>query len=271
MRVGVTGWPVRHSRSPALQNAALRAAGLTGWRYQLLPIPPSVFEETIVALPAVGFRGVNVTIPHKERALALVRARGGAISARARAIGAVNTVLFEPDGGLAADNTDAPAVREALGRPATGLTALVLGAGGSARAAIWALLDAGAAEVRVWNRTPERARSLCAELGGGTPVSEPTDADVLVNCTSVGLHALAGDAEELAQLPLDTARLPYSVVLDLVYRPGGTALVRRARELGRVAVDGLEVLVGQGAISFEQFTRAPAPVSAMREALGLPR
>ncbi len=270
MRLGVTGWPVAHSRSPALQNAALRAVGLDGWRYQLLPIPPAEFDRTVVALPARGFRGVNVTIPHKERALALAQLSGGEVSLRARAIGAVNTLVFGPAGLIGADNTDAPAVLAVLGEPAAGLTALVLGAGGSARAVVWSLLDAGAAEVRVWNRNPERARALCGSLRGGTPVAAVRPADVLVNCTPVGLHPPGTDAEELAQLPVGGAELPYRIVLDLVYRSGGTALVRRAAEQGLRAVDGLEVLAGQGAISFEQFTGVPAPAAAMREALGLP-
>src|SRR5262249_43812717 len=152
-RLGVLGWPVGHSRSPVIQNAALRAAGLTGWRYQLLPAPGDVFDELVAALPDAGFRGANATIPHKTAALALATDP----TARARAIGAANTLVFEADGAVVADNTDAPAVSASLPIRLTGSTALVLGAGGSARAAVWALQEAGAAEVRVWNRTPERA------------------------------------------------------------------------------------------------------------------
>ena len=157
-RLGVLGWPVAHSRSPQIQNAALEALGLTGWRYQLLPVPPDRFGETVRALAAAGFRGANVTIPHKQAALAVA----DTASASARAIGAANTLTFEDDGTIAADNTDAPAVVESLPFAPAGRTALVLGAGGSARAAVWALLDAGAAEVRVWNRTADRA----ARAGG---------------------------------------------------------------------------------------------------------
>ena len=160
-RLGVLGWPVAHSRSPAMHNAALAAVGLTDWRYQLLPVPPELFAETVRALPGAGFRGVNVTIPHKQAALALA----DEATERASAIGAANTLTFE-SGTVIADNTDAPALIAGLPFPAQGRTALVLGAGGSARAAVWALRDAGAAEVRVWNRTPERAERLCAELGG---------------------------------------------------------------------------------------------------------
>ncbi|MDE3134093.1 MAG: shikimate dehydrogenase, partial [Acidobacteriota bacterium] len=164
IRLGVLGWPVAHSRSPALQNAALQAVGLgDSWRYQLLPVPPELLAETVRALPAAGFRGANVTIPHKQAALALATDA----SARARAIGAANTLLFEQDGRLWADNTDAPALIEALSQhtQVAGASALVLGAGGSARAAAWALSDAGAREVLIWNRTPARASQLASELG----------------------------------------------------------------------------------------------------------
>ena len=141
--LGVCGWPVAHSRSPAMHNAALRAVGLDGWEYLALPLPPSLFAATVRALPAAGFRGVNVTIPHKEAALALA----DDASPAARAIGAANTLTFERDGAIFADNTDAPALIEAVRAridPA-GRSALVLGAGGAARAAVWALVGAGRA------------------------------------------------------------------------------------------------------------------------------
>src|SRR5438270_9840031 len=160
-RLGVLGWPVAHSRSPAMHNAALQAVGLADWRYQRLPIPPELLAATVVVLPAVGFRGVNVTIPHKEAALALATDP----SPRAAAIGAANTLIFESDGRIRADNTDAPGLIAALPFDPGGRTALVLGAGGSARAVVWALIEAGAGEIRIWNRTPERGRALAGELG----------------------------------------------------------------------------------------------------------
>ena len=169
-RLGVCGWPVAHSRSPAMHEAALAAVGLEGWSYQQLPLPPELFAETVRALPAAGFRGVNVTIPHKQAALALADTASDA----AREIGAANTLTFERDGAINADNTDAPGLIAALGErwdPA-GRRVLVLGAGGAARAAVWALLQAGAADVAVWNRTAERARALAGELGGRA-VEEP--------------------------------------------------------------------------------------------------
>jgi shikimate dehydrogenase len=261
-RLGVLGWPIAHSLSPAIQNGALRAAGLESWRYQPLPLPPALVSETVPALAGAGLRGTNVTIPYKRQALELSHRP----TPRAAQIGAANTLLFEADGTIAADNTDAPALIAALpGRPA-GQTALVLGAGGSARAAVWALLDAGAARVSVLNRTVERAEELCAELGA-SPVTAPVAADVLVNCTPVGLDIVG---ERRPRMPLAQEALhDYGVVVDFVYRPGGTPLIAAARSLGIDVVDGLELLVGQGALAFEQFTGRPAPVEAMRAAAGL--
>src|SRR5215216_4734932 len=136
-----------------MHNAALAAAGLTDWRYLRLPLPPELFGEAVRALPASGFRGANVTIPHKHAALAVADDASDA----ARAIGAANTLTFE-DGAVVADNTDAPGLLAALPISPAGRTALVLGAGGAARAAVWALMTAGAADIAIWNRTPERAR-----------------------------------------------------------------------------------------------------------------
>src|SRR5215204_6471722 len=143
--LGVAGWPVAHSRSPAMHNAALAAAGLDGWRYLLLPLPPERFAETVRALPAAGFRGINVTIPHKETALAVA----DEATDTAAAVGAANTLTFRPDGAIHADNTDVPGLLEALPIDPAGMTALVLGAGGAARAAVYALTRAGAADVLV--------------------------------------------------------------------------------------------------------------------------
>ena len=137
--LGVCGWPVAHSRSPQMHNAALAAVGLADWRYLRLPLPPELFEETVRALPAAGFRGVNVTIPHKHAALALA----DEMTVAAQAIGAANTLTFE-DGRIHADNTDAPGLIAAIGERVAGRSALVLGAGGAGRAAAWALRTAGA-------------------------------------------------------------------------------------------------------------------------------
>jgi shikimate dehydrogenase len=264
-RLGVVGWPVAHSRSPAMHNAALAEVGLSRWRYSRLPVPPELVAETLRALPAAGFAGVNVTIPHKAAALAVADTP----TARARAIGAANTLVFD-DAAIAADNTDAPALvttLAALSRPPA-RSALVLGAGGTAHAAVWALRDAGVADVRIWNRTPERAQALAARFGARA-VAQPAPADVLVNCTSLGLDG--GDPfSDPGGLPLDRADLSdYDVVVDYVYTgagAGASRLIDAARDCAVATVDGLELLVAQGALSFEQFTGRSAPLALMRAA-----
>jgi shikimate dehydrogenase len=247
---GVLGFPVGHSRSPAMMNAAFAELGLD-WRYLALPVPPERFEQAVRALPGSGYRGVNVTIPHKRAAHDLA----DELSPAARAIGAVNTLSFDDDGCIAGDNTDAGGLLDALGEPVPP-TALVLGAGGAARAAAWALAQAGA-EVTVWNRTPGRAAELAAELGVGH-AERPDRAELLVNATSVGLRP--GDS--LDGLPLVDAR----VVVDLVYGDRPTPFVRWGEERGARVVQGIEVLVCQGARSLELWTGQAPPVEAMRRA-----
>ena len=261
-RLGVLGWPVAHSRSPAIHNAALEALGMPGWRYQRLPVPPALFAETTRALGPAGFLGANVTIPHKQAALALAE---GA-SDTARAIGAANTLTFAADGTIAAENTDAPGLLAALATPTRDTRALILGAGGSARAAAWALREAGASEVSVWNRSPERARELADDLGVRA-VDAPGPADLLINCTPVGLERSATDDQGLNQLGLTFDQVgEYSYVVDMVYRSGSTPLLAAAREHGLRTLDGLEVLVAQGALSFELWTGRKPPLDVMRRA-----
>ncbi len=262
-RLGVLGWPVAHSRSPAMQRAAFAELGLTDWSYQLLPVPPELFAETVRALGAAGFVGANVTVPHKEAALGLAdRASPGA-----RAIGAANTLSFAADGTIAAENTDAPGVLDALagvGRDPAGSTALVLGAGGSARAVVWGLREAGA-DVAVWNRTPDRARRLAAELGVRA-VDRAEPADILVNCTTVGLDGYStGFENPFTSLPVSADALgEYACLIDLVYGDRPTGLLSAARARGLETVDGLEILVCQGARSFTTWTGRGAPLAAMR-------
>ena len=244
-----------------MHEAAFAELGLADWRYQRLPVPPELFAETTRALGAAGFAGANVTIPHKEAALALADEAGE----EAAAIGAANTLTFA-DGRIRADNTDAPGLVAATG-PIEGQTALVLGAGGSARAAVWALLDAEARDVMVWNRTSARAEALCADLGGRA-VMEPEPADLLVNCTSVGLDA---SDETFKELPIKADGLGnYCALVDLVYGESETTLTRAARQRGLKTVDGLEVLVRQGALSLERWTGRPAPIETMRRAARRP-
>jgi shikimate dehydrogenase len=250
---GVLGHPVEHSRSPAMHNAAFEALGLD-WRYVKLPVAPDAFDETVRALPGSGYRGANVTIPHKEAALALADDATDA----ARAIGAANTLTFS-DGAIRGDNTDAAGLLAALPNEPKGMSAVVLGAGGAGRAAAWALREAGA-EVSVWNRTPERAVSLAADLGVAT-VEAPVGAELVVNATSVGLQP--GDPiEELPVAWID----PPQVAVELVYGDHETPFAAWAHAGGAELVDGLEVLVRQGALSFEHWTGQEPPLEVMRRA-----
>jgi len=261
---GVTGWPVAHSRSPALHQAAFDSLGLSDWASQLLPIPPELFDETIRALPANGFVGVNVTIPHKEAALRLA----DEASEEAKSIGAANTLTFLENGVIAADNTDAPAIRsivEESGPADLGsATSLVLGAGGSARAAVHALLAAGLGSVSVWNRNRARAEGLAADFASLEVAEAVEAADVIINTTPVGLSPDATPSD----LGLEVG-FPEGIDLfvDLVYAAEETDLVRLARDSGARCVDGLEVLVRQGALSLEVWTGRRPDLQVLREAV----
>jgi shikimate dehydrogenase len=271
-RLAVLGHPVSHSRSPAMQNAALRALGLAGgWSYEAIDVEPSEFAGRTRELPDEGFAGVNVTIPHKEAALEVA----DEASEAAKRIGAANTLSFR-DGAIRADNTDASGLLAALPDPVQGRSALVLGAGGSARAAAWALAEQGAA-VSVWNRTPERADELVRSLarsGEGTPAEGRLRAvtaeqaranryELIVNCTAIGM----ADEDPFEALPLDPERLVGEVVVvDLVYAGSESRLVREARSRGAIAVDGLEILVRQGAESLRIWTGRDPPLEVMRSA-----
>lgn len=272
-RLAVLGHPVAHSRSPAMQTAALDHLGLSGeWRYEAIDIEPGEFAERVRGLPGEGFVGVNVTIPHKEAALAVA----DSASETAEEIGAANTLTFA-DGAIRADNTDAPGLLAALPEPVEGKHALVLGAGGSARAAVWALAGAGALVV-VWNRTAERADELVRDLASAghdtgaegrlAPATaeqvRANELEVIVNCTAVGM----GDENPFDELPVDAERFAKGVTLvDLVYGGRETRLVSEARERGAAVVDGREVLVRQGAESLRIWTGQEPPTDVMREAL----
>lgn len=276
LRLGVAGWPVGHSLSPAMQGAALAAAGLPH-RYQLLPIPPELFAETALALPQLGFLGINVTIPHKEAALAIADRP----DEEAAAIGAANTLAFT-DQGVAAFNTDGRgavmALREGFGLDdLAGRSALVLGAGGSARAVAYALRQAGA-NVALWARRREQAEAVARKLGVSA-VERPLPAELLVNCTPVGLKAASGlpieqsasQRDPLNQLGLAHDQLTeYGFLLDLVYGRRGTPLVEAFRGAGRPALDGRVVLLCQGALSFEHWFGFRPPLAPMAAAVGLP-
>ncbi|HVY78846.1 MAG TPA: shikimate dehydrogenase [Solirubrobacterales bacterium] len=270
-RLAVLGYPVGHSRSPAMQGAALAELGLgEEWSYEAIEVAPDAFEERVRAMPGEGFVGANVTVPHKSAALALA----DELSETAREIGAANTLVFTDGEELAAggsggvviraENTDAEGLLRALPGSPRGRRALVLGAGGAARAVVWALLREGAA-VAVWNRTALRSRHLCEELGG-EPVDAPDQRayELIVNTTAVGL---AGE-DPFAELPLvPHAFAAGQTVVDMVY--GGsepTALLRAAGAAGAETVEGIEILVQQGALSLEIWTGRPPPLETMRAA-----
>ena len=251
---GVLGFPVGHSRSPAMMNAAFAELGLD-WRYFRLPVAPDRFAEIVRALPGSGYLGANVTIPHKVAAHDLA----DELTEAAAGIGAVNTLTFT-EGRILGDNTDAGGLVDALDLDLQGVTALVLGAGGTGRAAVWALREAGA-EVAVWNRTPERAAGLAVELGV-RHAAAPEPARVLVNVTSLGMHGEDVPAE------LGLEGLEPELVADVVYGSEPTALCRWGEQRGARVVAGLEMLLRQGARSFERWTGRPAPLDVMRSALG---
>ncbi len=258
-RLAVLGYPVGHSRSPAMQSAALAELGLGDeWSYEAIEVAPDGFEARVRAMPGEGFAGANVTVPHKGAALSLA----DELSETAREIGAANTLVFADDE-VRAENTDAEGFLRSLpGSPAE-KRALVLGAGGAARAVVWALLREGA-EVDVWNRTELRSQHLCEELGGRTVGAPDQEAyELIVNTTAVGL----GGEDPFAELPLLAAAFTTDqTVVDMVYGGEPTALLRAADAAGAVTVDGIEILVQQGALSLETWTTRPAPLDTMRAA-----
>ncbi len=256
--LAVLGHPVSHSRSPAMHTAALVELGLSPeWTYEAVDVQPNVFAALVAGLPDRGFVGVNVTVPHKEAALELA----DEASDEASAIGAANTLTFA-DGRILAANTDATGLIGALPEPPKG-SALVLGAGGAARAAIWALVRAGV-DVQIWNRTHERAVSVAEELGGeAVEAPEPEEFDLILNSTSAGL----GGGDQFASLPVQPQHLhDTQTVVDLVYGRSQTPLLRAAEEAGCATVDGLEILVCQGAASLLIWTGCAAPLDVMRAA-----
>jgi shikimate dehydrogenase len=258
-RLAVLGHPVSHSRSPAMHSAALRALGMDrDWSYEAIDISPDGLAERLREMAAADFAGANVTVPHKQAALALASVP----SEVAREIGAANTLVFA-NSEVHAHNTDADGFLASLPQPAAGQRALLLGAGGAARAVLWALQREGA-RVDLWNRTAARAEQICAELGG-TPVAAPDqgDYDLIVNTSAAGLRG----EDPFEALPLVADRFsPNQTVVDLVYGEEPTALVAAAVAAGATAVDGLEVLVHQGALSFRIWTGSEPPIDVMRAA-----
>jgi len=258
-RLAVLGHPVAHSRSPAMHNAALAELGLAReWAYEAIDLAPDEFEPRVRAMATEGLAGANVTVPHKGAALALA----DALSETAREIGAANTLSFEA-GEIRAENTDAQGLLDALPESPAGQRALVLGAGGAARAVVWALLREGA-DVEVWNRTASRAETLCAELGGkSVEAPDLRTYRLLVNSTSVGLHG----EDPFVELPFQASHLEdRHTMVDLVYGDSPSQLLTIAAHVGARRVDGIEILVRQGARSLEIWTGHSAPLDVMRAA-----
>jgi len=276
--VGLIGWPVAHSLSPAMHNAAFDALGLN-WRYVPLPVPPGQLKAAINGLPVLGFRGANVTVPHKEAVLPLLHV----LSPGAKATGAANTLLVEQDASecrVSGHNTDGQGVCDALQRgefdPA-GLRVVVVGAGGAARAVVRSLLAAAVQEIVLLNRTAARGRRLLADVAPPPEracrrralalrptalVEHARSADLLVNATPVGMWPQTGASIWPAEVPIPS----HLTVFDLVYTPRETRLLAQARAAGATPLGGLEMLLGQGARAFELWTGKAAPVAVMRAA-----
>ncbi len=263
---GVLGWPVAHSRSPRLHNFWLEQYGING-AYLPLAVRAEHFAEAVRGLVRLGFAGANVTVPHKEAAFALC----DRADESAKKAGAANTLVFTASGEIHGSNSDGFGFIEALkaGVPrfdARRGPAVVLGAGGSARAVVQALIEAGAPEIRLVNRTPERAERLAAALGGpirrlpwAEAASSLTGATLLVNTTMLGMKGQPPLELDLAALPKEAA------VNDIVYVPLETPLLRAARARGHPAVDGLGMLLHQARAGFRAwFGRDPEVTDALR-------
>lgn len=268
--VGVFGWPVSHTLSPAMHNAAFEALGLN-WVYLPLPLAPEQIGQAIGSLKTLNFAGANVTIPHKQAIMRYL----DHIDAGARAIGAVNTIVIRDDG-VYGYNTDEYGFLQSLletGFEPQGARCLILGAGGAARATVFSLANAGARSITICNRTVERAAFLVDDLKSGfqqvafayetlsNRALEAVDGavDLVVNTTSVGMKPEA----DTTPWP-EAAPLPNAVICDLVYNPIDTCFLQKARAAGLPVIDGVGMLVHQGAKAFEYWTGHKPPTDVMR-------
>jgi shikimate dehydrogenase len=263
---GVIGWPVTHSLSPALHNYWLSLHGIDG-AYIPLSVNPDHLAETLAALPKLGFRGVNLTLPHKELVLPLLDSMDDA----ARRIGAVNTIVIQNDNKLHGMNTDAHGFSENIRPhlPAQTRKAVILGAGGAARAVCYALIQLGFTQLILTNRTRARADAIAARFPGHITV-EPWDnlagllpgADLLVNTTSLGMHNKEPLTIDLTPLPI------HALVTDIVYVPLTTPLLQQAHSRGNPTVDGLGMLIHQAIPGFTAwFGHTPEATPALRHYL----
>jgi shikimate dehydrogenase len=280
--VGLLGWPVEHSVSPAMHNAAFRALDLD-WHYLPLPVRPDQLAAAVQGLGLLGFRGANVTIPHKEAVLSCLNPRS--VAPKVWDLGAVNTLVVgraeDATYTIFGDNTDdvgaVAALRKGGFEPEDGGRVVVVGAGGAARAVTFGLLWSGIGQVVLLNRTLARARDLVSDLGSKaewsaklqalsleteTLVEACRTADLLVNATPLGMWPRVDDTiwPEAVPLPRNLA------VFDMVYNPLETRLLGQARASGTRPIGGLEMLVRQGAIAFEMWTGEPPPLDVMRAA-----
>jgi shikimate dehydrogenase len=274
---GILGHPVGHSLSPAMHNRAFAALGIDAL-YVPFAVAPDRLVQAVASIRPLNLRGVNITLPHKTTIMALL----DRIEPDAQAIGAVNTLFHDGDK-IVGMNTDAPGLQRALEEAGLQLTAArvaILGAGGAARASVIGLARAGAAEICVCARRPAEAEALVLQLTAASGKCKLSSCaldpaalsarfggiDLLVQASSATLEGAAGAEAFSAALPLGD--LPsHAGVVDLVYRPRETSLLRAARERGLRAVDGLGMLLHQGAIAFEKWTGRQAPLAAMRSAL----
>ena len=254
-RVGLIGWPVAHSVSPAMHQAAFQALDLD-WRYDLRPVRPAELGGRLVELLAEGYRGLNVTVPHKQSVLALPDIE---VDRGAAAIGAANTLGKEADGPLWATNTDWRGFADDLqahGVDVTGADCLVLGSGGGARAVVYALRQLQAGSIRVVSRDPAGRSGVVGYER--VPALAPRT-DLVVNCTPLGMWPDVDHSPWPEGVPLP----PDAVVYDLVYNPQQTRLMYQAEAAGLRAIGGLGMLVRQGAISLEQWSGQRPPLAPM--------
>ena len=272
--VGVIGWPVRHSLSPVLHNAAFHELGLD-WAYVAFEVEPGRGAAAVGAVRALQLEGLSVTMPHKADAATAV----DELSPTAQALGVVNTVVRRGDA-LIGESTDGEGFIDALradrGFDPAGRRCVIVGSGGAARAVVLALANAGAAAVVVVGRTPERveaAAALAGKAGRAGTMDEVDGADLVVNATPVGMAGRLGrdgekeGAEGVLPLELDPARLgPGQLVADLVYAPAITPLIEVATARGATAVNGLGMLVHQAGRQFHLWTGNVAPLDAMSAA-----
>ncbi len=263
--VGIFGHPVEHTLSPAMHNAAFDRLGLN-WSYLPFHVLPERLGEAVDSIRALGLRGVNVTVPHKE---AVIR-HLDRVDEEAARIGAVNTVVNE-DGVLVGYNTDGKGFVRSLeeaGMMAGGKKIIVLGAGGAARAVCFSLLSAGASDLLIVNRTVERARRLADDVNAVRTAASAAGSlgstsgyDILINTTSLGLH-------DRDPMPVEESLLSSGLfVCDLIYNPARTPLIAAAETRGSKAINGLGMLLWQGIFAFELWTGMMPPVDVMSDAL----